>query len=132
MKRTVVCLVGRRKDWRLLREAEVAETLRGNIVLTVGCIGPDGPHTFHDEAGVERCKQLHFDKIQMADETLIVSEEIGQDTREDLLFALQHGKVIRFHNQGIEKRKAIMKACERFGFYDIYQPDDNTFYQIGH
>lgn len=82
-------------DWRLLRQAEVSETLAGNIVLTVGCIGPDGISEPHDEEGVIRCKELHFDKIRMCDEVLCVSTQIGSDTQKDLDFARSLGKLIR-------------------------------------
>jgi hypothetical protein len=131
-QRKVVCLVGRRRDWRLLREAEVQETQAGNIVLTVGCIGPDGPTLFHDETAMQACKELHFDKIRVAREVLLVSTEIGEDTQRDLLEALAKGKVIRFYHHTLDEIWGVINILSRFGFYNVYQPDDNTFYQIGH
>lgn len=95
--RKIICLVGRRKDWRLLREAEVAETLAGNIVLTVGCIGPDGPVNHPEEVhGEVECRQLHFDKIHIADEVVHAHNGYtGEHTANDLEFARQMGKPIR-------------------------------------
>jgi hypothetical protein len=130
--RRVVCLIGRRKDWRLLREAEVELTLAGHIVLTVGCIGPDGPTIIHDEAAVKACQQLHFDKIALSTEVMLVSSQPGEGTLADIEVALRLGKVIRFYKQVHQERLAIMEKTQRFGFYGIYEPDANTYYQIGY
>jgi hypothetical protein len=96
--RKIVCLIGRRRDWRSLRDAEVAETLAGNIVLTVGCIGPDGP-VDHPESlhGEKACQELHFDKIRLADEVVCASAELGEHTRADWDLAERLGKPIRVY-----------------------------------
>lgn len=99
-QRTIVTLVGRRRDWRLLREAERAETMAGNIVLTVGCIGVNadrGEQDDHDEEGARRCIELHFDKIRMADEIVHATADgtAGEHTRADLDMARLLGKPVR-------------------------------------
>lgn len=98
--RTIVTLVGRRRDWRLLREAERAETMAGRIVLTVGCIGLGAEMSEqddHDQEQMEACIALHFDKIRMADEIVhaTVDGVAGQHTRADLDLARSLGKPIR-------------------------------------
>lgn len=99
-ERTIVTLVGRRRDWRLLREAERAETMAGNVVLTVGCIGVNadrGEQDDHDDAQREACISLHFDKIRMADEIVHATADgtAGEHTQADLNFARSLGKPIR-------------------------------------
>lgn len=128
----IVCLVGKRKDWRLLREAEVAETISGNIVLTVGCIGPDGPAVFHDEGMVDACTKLHFKKIQMADEVLCVSKEIGENTLQDLTVAAHYKKPIRFYNMSEDEIYELMAIfvqfryrCEQILKYDQFKDPIN-------
>src|SRR5438477_8027331 len=107
----IVCLVGKRKDWRLLRQAEVSETLAGNIVLTVGCIGPDGPEVIHDD---QACTKLHFKKIKMADEVLCVSKQVGENTLQDLTLATYHNKPIRFYNMSHDEINEVMNVFVQY------------------
>jgi hypothetical protein len=100
MKRAIVTLVGRRRDWRLLREAERAETMAGRIVLTVGCIGVNADRSEqddHDEEMVKNCVALHFDKIRLADEIVWATPDgtAGEHTQADLAFARSLSKPVR-------------------------------------
>jgi hypothetical protein len=102
MTRTIITLVGRRRDWRLLREAERAETMAGNIVLTVGCIGVNadrGEQDDHDAEQREACIALHFDKIRMADEIVHATADgsAGEHTRADFDLAHSLGKPVRMY-----------------------------------
>ena len=99
--RKVVTLVGRRRDWRLLREAERVETMAGNIVLTVGCIGVGAEQSEqddHDEEQMLACIALHHDKIRMADEIVwatATGRDAGLHTAHDLALARDLDKPIR-------------------------------------
>lgn len=102
VQRTIVTLVGRRRDWRLLREAERVETMAGRIVLTVGCIGADGAtlgEDDHDEEMARRCVELHFDKIRVADEIVHATADgtAGEHTQADLDLARTLGKPVRLY-----------------------------------
>lgn len=104
--RRIVTLVGRRRDWRLLREAERVETMAGNVVLTVGCIGVNadrGEQDDHDEESARQCIALHFDKIRMADEIVHATADgtAGTHTRADLDLARSLGKPIRLYPAAI-------------------------------
>lgn len=100
-KRTIVCLCGSTKFHEQYVQENMNETMKGNIVLSVGVFG----HTVHsflelDEFDKEELDQLHKDKILMADEILVLDVEgyIGQSTQDEIEFAKNHGKIIRFTN----------------------------------
>lgn len=96
-KPTVVCLCGSTRFKSEFEQANKQETLKGNIVLSVGFFG----HCEDEPLSVETKKaldQLHLAKIAMADEVLIlnVGGYIGSSTKNELHFALSAGKHIRF------------------------------------
>jgi len=70
----------------------------GKIVLTIGC-------NTHDIARSEELKsykpmldKLHIRKIDLADEVLIlnVGGYIGESTRSELKYAVEHGKTVAY------------------------------------
>lgn len=100
----VVCLCGSTKFKEVFTRAQLEETLAGNIVLTIGCnmrsdkdiFGHLPPDEF---ARVKlRLDHLHFRKIEMADEVLIlnVGGYIGLSTCDELNYARVLGKRVRF------------------------------------
>lgn len=102
-KPIVVCLCGSTRFAKEYREANLRETLRGKIVLTVGSMShsdeqlgltylPEWPEI------KERLDELHKRKIDLADEVLIldVHDYIGESTHSELDYAREHGKKIRF------------------------------------
>lgn len=95
---TIVCLCGSGRFRKAFEEAELAETLAGRIVLTIGC-------NTHDVARSEELAKykpmldlLHLEKIKLADEVLIlnVGGYIGESTARELAYARGLGKVVRF------------------------------------
>lgn len=103
---TIVCLCGSTKFYHAFQCANFAETMQGKIVLSVGFYAgsPDQMIIEHGEgvgitpAEKEQLDQLHLRKIDLADEVLIlnVGGYIGESTRRELRYALDHGKVVRF------------------------------------
>ena len=73
------------------------ETLAGNIVLSVGCIGLEGclGHSGNEKINLDH---LHKRKIDLADEVFVLNVDgyIGESTRSELQYAIEHGKPIRF------------------------------------
>lgn len=101
----IVCLCGSTKFRAAFEEANLQETLAGNIVLSVGGY----PH--HDGGrikelvyglGKEQVKpdldRLHFRKIELADEILVlnVGGYIGQSTSNEIRHAEKLDKTIRY------------------------------------
>ena len=99
----VVCFCGSTRFYPAFQEANFRETMAGKIVLSVGFY----PHAQAEMHGEEKgctpeqkvaLDQLHFRKIELADEVLIlnVGGYIGQSTRNELEHARKLGKVVRF------------------------------------
>ena len=103
----IVCLCGSTRFWREFQEASLRETLAGNIVLSIGAarsadsddksFGGYVPVAEYD-AVKQKLDQLHFRKIEMADEVLIlnVGGYVGQSTANELAHAIRLSKVVRF------------------------------------
>jgi hypothetical protein len=97
MKRKIVCLCGSTRFKEAFEEANKHETLKGNIVLSVGWYGhcEDTPVP---EEQKESLDELHLDKIRMADEIIFlnVGGYLGDSSLNELDFACKQHKKIRF------------------------------------
>ena len=100
----IVCLCGSTRFGKAFQDANLNETLAGNIVLSIGCNMKSDTEIFghlsDDELTTIKIKldELHKRKIDLADEVLIlnVGGYIGDSTRSELEYAKAHGKTIRF------------------------------------
>jgi len=83
------------------------ETLKGNIVIPMGLYGhadyPPGAKSATgdaDESGEvkQMLDRLHFQKIDMSDEIVVVTENdyIGNSTRREIAYASENGKEVRY------------------------------------
>lgn len=103
----VVCLCGSTRFRAEIAEANRRETMAGKIVLAPGVFGHSGdPLTDEDKARLDR---LHFEKIDMADEVLVVNPEgyIGESTRREIEHATRTGKPVAYtHNNGVRREPA--------------------------
>jgi len=99
---TIVCLCGSTRFMDAFRRASLEETLGGKIVLSIGCdLRDSGFETFTQEHLAEikvELDELHLRKIDLADEVFIlnVGGYIGKSTRNELNYAKEKGKRIRF------------------------------------
>jgi hypothetical protein len=101
---TIVCLCGSTRFGAAFQEANLQETLAGNIVLTIGCSMRSDAELFKDMTLTEVANikadldELHKRKIYLADEVLIlnVGGYVGMSTLGEPLYALQTKKVIRW------------------------------------
>lgn len=97
----VVCLCGSTKFLDAFKQAEFDETLKGHIVLTIGCDSKSDDELFQGPDAVkikEQLDYLHKRKIDLADEVLIlnVGGYIGKSTQSELDWAKRTGKFVRF------------------------------------
>lgn len=101
MRPRIVCLCGSTRFWRAYQEANLAETLAGHIVLSVGCDTHSDAELFSPEE-LLRLKQgldeLHLRKIDLADEVLVlnVGGYIGESTHREIAYAEAHSKRVRY------------------------------------
>jgi hypothetical protein len=89
MTRKIVCLCGSTRFKEAFEEANKRETLKGNIVLSVGWYGHCEDTPISPKQKVELDK-LHFDKIRLADEVIFlnVNGYMGESTLRELSFAV--------------------------------------------
>ena len=93
----IVCLCGSTRFWKTFQEASLRETLMGRIVLSVGCAtASDEDHGLTCDQK-ERLDELHLQKIDLADEVLVlnVGGYVGESTGNELAYALAGGKFVR-------------------------------------
>ncbi len=101
---TIVTLCGSTRFSEAFQKANLAETLKGRIVLTIGCdMRSDGDlftsMSDEDRAAVKaQLDALHLKKIDMSDEILVLNVDgyIGDSTRSEIEHALRCGKRIRY------------------------------------
>lgn len=104
MKPKIVCLCGSTRFLDAFQEANLQETLAGNIVLSIGCDTKSDNTLFAEltpdalKAMKERLDELHLRKIDLADEVYILNVDgyIGESTHRELEYAAQQHKEIRF------------------------------------
>ena len=93
----IVCLCGSTRFKSMFEEVNRDETLKGNIVLSVGVFGySDFPGLKEEDKTRLDC--LHLEKIKMADEIIFLNKDgyIGESTFTELKFAYGLSKPIRF------------------------------------
>lgn len=99
---TIVCLCGSTRFHKEFVDANYRETIRGNIVLSVGFFhNSDGVHgeTVGISHGLKlRLDELHKRKIDLADEILVINVGgyIGESTRSEIEYAKARGKPIYY------------------------------------
>lgn len=97
--RKIVCLCGSTRHHRDYVEANLQETLKGHIVLSVGVFGHTAIEVHGREIDLEEHKssldELHKDKIRLADEILVIGKP-GASTRSEIALAQELGKPIRY------------------------------------
>lgn len=101
----IVCLCGSTRFSLAFQEANYKETLTGKIVLTIGCDFKSDDNLELTLEDKKRLVELHFRKIDLADEVLIlnVGGYIGELTRNELNYARKKKKRIRFLKKDIAK-----------------------------
>lgn len=102
-KPRIVCLCGSTRFYDAFQEANLTETLAGNIVLSVGFYShsSERAHGRFLECGAEQHAQLnelHKRKIAMSHEVLIlnVGGYVGEGLRDEIEYAKSLGKPIRW------------------------------------
>jgi hypothetical protein len=105
----IVCLCGSTKFYKQFMQANFEETMKGNIVLSVGFF----MHSAHELDWTKRehgetigitaeekiaLDELHKRKIDLCDEVLVlnVGGYIGESTFSEIAYAKHHYKVVRY------------------------------------
>ncbi len=85
----IVCLCGSTRFMKAFRWANLAETLAGKIVLSIGCDTKSDDALGLSTKDIERLKELHLRKIDLANEIYVlnVGGYIGSSTRKEIEYA---------------------------------------------
>ena len=96
MKYPVVTLCGSTRFKEDFERVNRELTLRGWVVLSVGCFGHSGD-IFSDEEKI-MLDEIHKQKIDMADAIYVINRDnyIGESTRSEIEYAKKHDKVIMY------------------------------------
>lgn len=98
----IVCLCGSTRFTDAFNAANFSETMKGNIILTIGVNTKSDDDLIKagllDSVSKERLDELHKRKIDLADEVFVlnVNGYIGQSTRSEIEYAKKHDKPIRY------------------------------------
>ena len=104
-KYKVVTLCGSTRFKNEFMEVQKKLTLEGNIVISVGLFGHSGDSEVWenmDEGTLTQTKEMlddmHKRKIDMADEIFVINVGgyIGDSTRSEIDYAIEHGKRVRY------------------------------------
>lgn len=99
----VVCLSGSMRFESEMQEVARHESVKGHIVVMPNCNMKHPHELWASDEQAEAVKTaldgLHFAKIDLADEIVVVSDAsgyIGDSTRSEIAYAEAHGKPVRF------------------------------------
>jgi nucleoside 2-deoxyribosyltransferase len=95
----IVCLCGSTRFRKAWTRAHREESLAGKIVLGVGVMLHAGDDPIRQDCEAKRrLDELHFRKIELADEVFVLNVEgyVGHSTANELAYARALGKPVRF------------------------------------
>lgn len=99
----IVCLCGSTRFYREFVKQNYLETMKGNIVLSVGFYPHASTEIYGQELGCSAeqktmLDELHKRKIDLADEVFVlnVGAYVGESTTSEITYAALRGKAIRY------------------------------------
>ncbi len=101
---TIVCLCGSTRFYDVFSKLNLEETLAGKIVLSIASDRETENTIFASKTQTEleelkqKLENLHFRKIDLADEILVVNVNgyVGESTTREILYARENHKSIRW------------------------------------
>jgi len=109
MKPKIICLCGSTKFKKEFIRANFEETMKGNIILTVGWFSHHDAKIYHlSKKEKQMLDKLHFRKIDLADEILVlnIGGYIGWSTRNEINYAKSLNKIIKYKETYDEKENS--------------------------
>ena len=97
-KPIIVCLCGSGRFKQAYEDAEYNETMRGRIVLTIGCNTKDIARSEELKHHKPMLDELHLRKIDLANQILVLDVDgyIGESTRKGIEYAEKLGMLVRY------------------------------------
>ncbi|WP_219826030.1 NUDIX domain-containing protein [Nonomuraea typhae] len=125
----VVVLCGSTRFTVAYADAELAETLAGRIVLSIGCNTKSDHELFADlssgelEAIKRELDELHLRKIDLADQVLILNQDgyLGASTRAELAYARLLRKPVRWLEPVCDRTSVGVLITDPQGRYLMFE-----------
>lgn len=116
MKTEIVCLCGSTRFWKQFQEANYDLTMKGKIVLTVGCMTSSDRDLGVTEEQKTRLDALHLQKIDLSDRVLVLNVDgyIGESTTREIAYAIYRGKMLSFLDE-IKGEEFLSENTHRIG-----------------
>lgn len=91
----IICLCGSTRFFQDFADTNLEETLKGNIVLSIGANAHDNDLPLTEEQK-RRLDRLHMMKIKMADEIIVLNRDgyVGESTTREIAMAKKLGKKV--------------------------------------
>lgn len=131
MRPNIVCLCGSTRFYEAFMNANYRETMKGNIVLSVGFFlhrpdtTGDAYYMCTPEQKIE-LDRLHRRKIDLADETLVLNVDgyIGESTQNEIAYTIAMGKGLRFletekGEEYLEKKRHVLGSISASYVLDL-------------
>lgn len=120
----IVCLCGSTKFKEDFLAIQKEETLKGNIVLSVGFFGHADNEQLSNDVKA-KLDMLHLAKIDLADEVIVINKNyyVGDSTRREIEYSYMRNKKVRFtyckhlrvkHKFDVEVIGKNMRAITRY------------------
>lgn len=117
----IVCLCGSTKFKDEFERVNAEETMKGNIVLSVGFFMHSDQKAITTDQ--KRClDSLHLRKIDLADEVIVlnVNGYIGESTSNEISYSFSKGKPVRFLYPGtITFKNPLLLEAKEFTEFGI-------------
>jgi nucleoside 2-deoxyribosyltransferase len=119
-----VCLCGSSRFYDQYQQAYYDQTMRGEIVLSIGfyphaqAAHGHGEGVGHDSEQKIMLDELHKRKIDLADYVLVVSDHTGyygSSTLSEVRYALEHGKPVEFTEPAARERSVMQYRNKLLG-----------------
>lgn len=96
----IITLCGSTKFKKQFEEANAYLTLMGNIVISLGFFEQSEGFEITQEQA-ELFQKIHYEKINLSDEIFVIDVEgyIGNSTRNEINYAIEKGKTVRYYSQ---------------------------------
>ena len=94
----IITLCGSTKFKKEFEEVQKQLTLRGNIVISVGCFGHSGDDEVFNNKTKEMLDDMHKRKIDLADAIMVINKNnyIGESTKSEIEYAKATGKNVYY------------------------------------
>jgi len=118
----IVCLSGSMRFFDRMLTVAAENTAAGRIVLApFSVVAPDD----QDGEFKRMLDELHFRKIDMADEVIVVTVDgyIGESTRNEIAYAKKHGKPVWYEDFTPGQPDIVVMACSEEDIHPEYWPD---------